>query len=286
MTSSAYENENTIKEYMKTPVQGLTWSLVKYFSGSNTGVQRFIARSGSSAVVAFRGSESASDWGANVQILTADVDWNQVHVDWQLASKWDWLGKFQDWLNSIWVPTVTISLCTWEWGPGKVHCGFLAQFKEQKDDLDAQLDDLVNNKGVNDILITGHSLGGALSWLATYYIRQRYPSSNINVEVISFAAASNGDATFNQWIKDKIPAVNRNHVVYGYDPIPCVPPGVPEPSQIQHFTADWPIVTDEKWYSERKHLCIISINVGDHMMSNYCRALGLDGSPGQCPAAF
>ena len=57
MASSSYKDENTIKGYMANPVQGESWELVKFFSGSS-GVQRFVAKSGNKAVVAFRGTDN------------------------------------------------------------------------------------------------------------------------------------------------------------------------------------------------------------------------------------
>jgi hypothetical protein len=232
MASSAYKDEGWISGQLR----GQGYSMVKFYSGS-TSVQRFIARSGSTAVVAFRGSESGTDWAANLKAWPCP------------------------------------------WGPGWVHCGFLGQFQDQQTDLDQQLDSLTRN-GVNDILITGHSLGGSLAWLATYYIKNRYPS--VNVEVISFAAPSTGNSAFMKWINDNVNVVNRNHVVYGHDLVPCVPPGYPEPSQIRHYTAEWQVVWWgwKTWYDSRKHSCWTCLAVWDHSMSNYCNAVGA-----YCPAA-
>ena len=59
MTSSAYKDENTIRGYMANTAhtQGESWELVKFFAGSS-GVQRFVAKSGNKAVVAFRGTDN------------------------------------------------------------------------------------------------------------------------------------------------------------------------------------------------------------------------------------
>jgi hypothetical protein len=130
----------------------------------------------------------------------------------------DWLANF----NMIPVP----------WGPGWVHMGFLSQFQDQQADLDTQLDSLTRG-GVNDILITGHSLGGALSWLATYYIKNRYPSAT--VEVLTFAAPLATSTGFMNWIYSNV--AHHNHVMYQYDPVPCVPPGYTEQGQMRHYTA-------------------------------------------------
>jgi len=246
MASSSYKDENTIRGYMASPVQGEKWELVKFYSGP-TDVQRFIAKSGTKAVVAFRGSGSGSDWWANLRM------WN----------------------------------CPW--GPGQVHCGFLSQFTDQQTDLDLQLDKLVHTEGVKNILITGHSLGGALSWLATYYIRAKYPVTkypSVTVEVISFAAPSPADSAFMTWINNNV--VHHNHIVYGMDVVPCVPPGYPEPSQIRHYTQEWQTWWWGwwTWFDSRKHYCATCLSVGDHSMSGYCRAVGLGGSAGECPAAF
>ncbi len=48
----------------------------------------------------------------------------------------------------------------------------------------------------SNILITGHSLGGGVSWVATYFIKSDGDLSSANVETVTFAAPSPGDASF------------------------------------------------------------------------------------------
>ncbi len=169
------------------------------------------------------------------------------------------------------------------WGPGWVHWGFVSQFEAQQADLATQLDSLTRN-GVNDILITGHSLGGALSWVATYWIKNRYPA--VHVEVLTFAAPSIASGDFMNWIYSKV--AHHNHVVYSHDPVPCVPPGYAEPSQIRHYTAEWKWETwswaESTWYDSRKQSCWWCLALWHHNMYHYCDAVGA-GSSG-CPAAY
>ena len=192
---------------------------------------------GNTAVVAFRGSQSGSDWAANLKAWPCP---------WGPAGAW-------------------------------VHCGFLAQYVDQESDLHSKLNTL-QAQGVTDVLITGHSLGGALSWLAAYGIKATHP--RLSVEVISFAAPSLGNQAFMNWIYANI--AQHNHVVYKRDLVPCVPPGYPEPQQIRHYAAQWQTVWWgwDTWHDSRVHSCWTCLAVWDHSMSNYCSAVGA-----YCPGA-
>ena len=161
--------------------------------------------------------------------------------------------------------------------PGHVHSGFFSQFQDQKADLDTTLDTLTSG-GVNDILITGHSLGGALSWVATYYIKDKY-KDKVGVEVLSFAAPSVGDSNFMDWIYKNV--LHRHHVVYNRDAVPCVPPGYQEQKPIMH----WLSHRTDHMFGSRQHWCVSCLSVGDHMMPNYCHIVGA-GSCSGCPNAF
>jgi hypothetical protein len=177
-----------------------------------------------------------------------------------------------DWvMDATMIPT--------KYGPGYVHLGFLLQFEEQQADLNTHLDALVKG-GVDDILITGHSLGGALSWIATYYIKNRYPS--VNVEVITFASPLTADNDFMNWIYSNVKY--HEHIVYKADPVPCLPPGYAEPQQIRHYAAEWQTFWWgwDTWHDRRVGTCWFSLGAGDHSMFYYCAIVGagVDGCPG------
>ena len=156
----------------------------------------------------------------------------------------------------------------------------LQWFRRQQNDLNTHLDALTKG-GVNDILITGHSLGGALSWLATYYIKSRYPA--VNVEVITFASPTTASEGFMNWIYRNV--AYHNHIVYKQDPVPCVPPGYPEPQTMRHYTAEWLTVWwgEDTWYDHRVGSCFTSLAVHHHSMFYYCEIVGAGASG--CPAA-
>jgi hypothetical protein len=77
---------------------------------------------------------------------------------------------------------------------GAVHKGFYELYQTIKPELCAKLASLVGNE-VQDIYVTGHSLGGALSTLATVDIQQTY-GQRCAVHHYSFASPAVGDPQF------------------------------------------------------------------------------------------
>jgi len=109
------------------------------------------------------------------------------------------------------------NLSTWKTG-GSVHTGFLAEWESLQSCIQSALTKTCSSAA--GLVITGHSLGGAISVLAMVELSERGWSVK---EGYTFGMPRAGDATF---------AVNFDHLFFGKffrvthhrDPVPHVPP--------------------------------------------------------------
>lgn len=101
-----------------------------------------------------------------------------------------------------------------------IHAGFKVKFFSIKN----QLEDLLKRDMDNfeKIIITGHSLGGALATIAAPFLAELFPSKSI--KCISFGAPRVGNHHFVEWFRDKVETNVR--IVNEHDPVPHLPIGL------------------------------------------------------------
>ena len=97
----------------------------------------------------------------------------------------------------------------------RVHGGFLEQYLSCRDDAAGYVDRFPNRKNV---VVTGHSLGGALATLFAAYLRDRNPDENVTC--ITFGCPRVGNRAFSQHL-DRVLTVKR--IVVGNDPVTTIP---------------------------------------------------------------
>ena len=102
---------------------------------------------------------------------------------------------------------------------GMAHQVFLTQFQALESLLRHQLD-LVDSE-YDELVCTGHSLGGACALIASPTFAQVLPSKRVSC--ITFGAPRAGDGTFGDWHRDKVSESIR--VVNVDDPVPLLPLG-------------------------------------------------------------
>jgi hypothetical protein len=110
----------------------------------------------------------------------------------------------QDWINNANVGLEAIG------GGRKVHKGFHKAFEDAQADMERLL------KGVKELplYVTGHSLGGAVAVMATWYF-----SRDTLAACYTFGAPRVGNHAFNDGFKTPI-----YRTVNAFDPVPLVPP--------------------------------------------------------------
>lgn len=121
--------------------------------------------------------------------------------------------QVRDWLTNIEVePTPIANPRTGVDPIGNMHKGFHDAFKSAEGEIRRRLElDEVRNL---PLYVTGHSLGGALAVVATWYL-----SSTTLAACYTFGAPRVGDAGLLGWFKTPI-----YRIVNAADPVPFVPP--------------------------------------------------------------
>ncbi|KAF9533748.1 Alpha/Beta hydrolase protein [Crepidotus variabilis] len=119
-------------------------------------------------------------------------------------------------------------------GHGNAHTGFLALYDGIKADL---------MKGIQDLVITGHSMEGSIAYLLCLDLLADYDAmiSTLRIRIVSFGAPRTGDTQLVNYFHTKVEAFWQRsgrasfveYAVKGYsDGIPAVPPVI---MGYQHF---------------------------------------------------
>jgi predicted lipase len=124
----------------------------------------------------------------------------------------DWVGNF----DALFEPYRYVP------NGGQVHVGFQAIYGALHDSVAAGIGAAI--AGCDDLLVTGHSLGGALSVIASPDIAKNLTPSLVP-ELITFAGPAAGLSDFARFFDLVIPSCYR--VVNFWDLVPRLPPQTP-----------------------------------------------------------
>ncbi|ESL12119.1 lipase [Trypanosoma rangeli SC58] len=164
---------------------------VQVMSNALLGTQAFMGVSTSHIVVSFRGSQNIPNW-------IRDLDF--YHTPYTKPN------------------------CT----GCKVHDGFLISFASLQDRMWQYLQDLVGAHPRLPVLITGHSLGGAMANLAAAEFASRpYASGAVpRIELYTFGAPRVGNAAFSDWLLALFCSGGHEmyRITHSRDPVPHLPP--------------------------------------------------------------
>ena len=159
-SSYAYQNESTIREMLKG--HNSTMQFDKFFQDKPTSTEAFIAINNdeSEVILAFRGSQELQDFITDVKC---------------------WLVPFTG-------------------GQGKVFSGFLKAWNSVKDQILLRLGQIITDPSKYTLIITGHSLGGALATIASVdifnYFKNKYLKVPGQFIMVNFGAPMVGNKDF------------------------------------------------------------------------------------------
>ena len=106
----------------------------------------------------------------------------------------------------------------------QAHRGFLNAYNAIAGNIRTELRSLISSFRTAEILVTGHSLGGALANLAAADIRVNIRPSN-RVRVMTFGQPRPGDDNFSNWLFQQFTNVNDLiRVTHADDPVVRLPP--------------------------------------------------------------
>ena len=107
----------------------------------------------------------------------------------------------------------------------KVHKGFHSQFFSIEQQITKDIADILQSYKVNQIVFTGHSLGGALAFIAAPFyaelLKKQKKKKDITFNAVSFGSVSVGNVQFLKWFLDNVDSHYRIENIK--DIIPFVP---------------------------------------------------------------
>jgi len=103
---------------------------------------------------------------------------------------------------------------------GTVHAGFNKAFQAGRAFVMSKVSDLIKKHPDYEIVVTGHSLGGAIATLAAGFLSKEYP--NITVRLITYCQPRVGDINFARALY-KMPKLSGVRYIHYNDPVPHAP---------------------------------------------------------------
>ncbi|KAJ7164215.1 Alpha/Beta hydrolase protein [Mycena filopes] len=119
----------------------------------------------------------------------------------------------------------------------RVHKGFLTSFKSVARKVLAAVAAEHQEYPTYTIIVTGHSLGGALASLAAPTLKAKLPSADI--KLYTFGQPRVGNAEFAALVEKVVGVDNIFRVVHTNDGVPMVPIGILSAGRYQHFATEY-----------------------------------------------
>lgn len=193
--------------------------------------------------LAFRGSEEAEDWKANLKFTT---------------TSWP------------------------DGGGGRVHYGFYTQYAQIRKTVFKTVDEKVAAGWVN-FHVTGHSLGGAIAELVAMALAHRHPNVRVQMINFGAPGVGDKHwvSAFNSKIKLATRIVNNKDIVTclpGHNPVSGIASRVgnlftrgsasnPYTTNVHHFL-EW---SNNAWRAKRWPSCSRCWSIGDHSITQYSK---------------
>jgi len=149
-----------------------------------------------------------------------DVDGGQIVVSHQGTNTSD----FQSVANDVDIAPVALSSSSFPNQPSGVlvHEGFQDTWQRSASDVLSTVQNAIKQTGVKKVLVTGHSLGAAVSLLDAMMLRTTLDTS-IEMTTVLFGLPRVGNQEWANFVDATIGST-FNRITNGQDPIPIVPP--------------------------------------------------------------
>ena len=201
----------------------------------STDTQCALVEAGRELYVIFRGSQQERDWKTNVKF-------RQAVIEAEIVQKQAQIDPYSPKSRS----------------GAKLHRGFGEAYLSVRDELH----DAVNaHSDAQHLVVTGHSLGGALATVCAIDLQYNF-SPGRTVEVYSFGAPRVGNGSFRETFNRRLPD-SSFRFVYGMDLVPAVP----------RLWQGYRHVDEESRLGSRFSWRFLSQRFKDHAISNYVEAL-------------
>lgn len=205
-------------KFLTNHLNALGFTLDRFFSHSGVlkdlqayDSQGYIAHNDSDVVIAFRGTNGMTDW--EVDVSASKVDFEPLEDEVQGNA-----GCF--------------AFCRKSNGP-RVHQGFYDCVFPAFKDIEELVLPLMNSPTPRRFIVTGHSLGGAMSTIAFGYLLKCFDWAASPHQIVNISAGSPrvGDALFVNWMETEVAKLGPTksfiaRIVHDHDIVPHVPPAL------------------------------------------------------------
>ncbi|MBW4520452.1 MAG: lipase family protein [Scytolyngbya sp. HA4215-MV1] len=195
---------------------------------------------GANLYIVFRGSEKRADWNTNFDIQEEVADFQEAVIQEQIVDNREPIYPYAGESKS----------------GAKMHRGFVSAYMSVREQIHTYL----KNYTAATVIVTGHSLGGALATLAAVDVQYNF-ASKFKIEVYTFGAPRVGNGGFRDSFNRRVPDSYR--FVYGMDIVPALP----RPWQ------GYSHVDKEYRLGPRFSLNFLTRRFKDHQIQNYIDAL-------------
>ncbi len=154
-----------------------------------------------------------------------------------------------------------------------VHVGFLNAFNSIKDYLDKVIENSFKKIGgidkIKNIVICGHSLGGALSTLTAYHFCEKYPDLKDKVQKISIGSPRVGNSIFSENYNKLVPFTLR--IVNDNDLVARIPKiGYKHVDTVLSLDGEGKLIKRKFKLFRHIYECFISDITGDAVKDHFC----------------
>lgn len=233
LCQKVYENFSSLK------FDGITVKPI-LISEPKTDTQCAILAEGTTAIVVFRGSESSEDWETdfNTKLDRAQFDQNVVQ---------GLIVKTQE---------KTYPYAGSSRSGALMHQGFVTAYFAVRDPIH----DYIKTNSITNVVVTGHSLGGALATLCAVDIQYNF-SNTVTIEAYTYGAPNVGNDGFRDSYNQRVP--NSYRIVHGMDLVPELP----------RWWQGYRAVDKEIRIGQRFSLNFVSQRFKDHAIDRYIAVL-------------
>mmetsp|Transcript_10598 Transcript_10598/g.27803 ORF Transcript_10598/g.27803 Transcript_10598/m.27803 type:complete len:770 (-) Transcript_10598:33-2342(-) len=175
------------------------YEMVDYISAEQTDTHALILQKNDRIVVAFKGTTSLSN-------VYTDVSFQLVPLDELFKRQPDSIMSIEHSMDSSLHSKMfsALSAKVFKSTKPKIHSGFLFAYLSVAERIELAVESLYKEKP-RPIFFTGHSLGGALSTLSSYSIRQKLRLSEDNIACYTFGSPMVGNHAFTRKYDSKVP---------------------------------------------------------------------------------
>lgn len=124
-----------------------------------------------------------------------------------------------------WVSNINFFQTPWKQVPGaQVHRGFLAAYTGVQSQVTSAVRGLLANFPTARVLITGHSLGGALASLAAVDLKEQFGLNNNFITFYTYGCPRVGNQAFSDYVFRLFPDGGHQRITHSSDVVPHLPP--------------------------------------------------------------